>query len=334
MGVRKLEDFKMNPALAAAEKSISKGEGLSREDALQLTEIKEREDLFRLVELAGEVRKDRMGNTVDLCAIMNAKSGNCPEDCAFCAQSACHHTEIDKYQMKSAGEILYQAVNAVNAGAHHFCIVTSGKSLSESDFETVIRALKLIREKTFLFRCASLGLISPERARKLKEAGLCRFNHNIETAGSFFHKICTTHSQKERIQTVKNLRHAGIEVCCGGILNMGETPEQRIEFAFQLKELKPESVPINFLNPRPGTALESRSLMDPFEAIKYLAIFRLILPESIIRLAGGRREALKDKEELAFKAGVNGLLIGNYLTTEGPQTERDKELLRSLEFKF
>lgn len=324
----------MNPALAAAEKAINNGEGISHEDALYLTEIKDKDDLMHLVELAGKVRKDRMGDNVDLCAIMNAKSGSCSEDCAFCAQSARHSTAIDKYPMKSAGEILNQAVNAEKAGAHHFCIVTSGKSLYEADFETVIEALKLIREKTSLFRCASLGLISPERARKLKEAGLCRFNHNIETAGSFFHKICTTHSQKERIETVENLKDAGIEVCCGGILNVGETPEQRIEFAFQLKELNPESVPINFLNPRPGTVLESRSLMDPFEAVKYLAIFRLILPDSIIRLAGGRSEALKDQEELAFKAGVNGLLIGNYLTTEGPETKRDKELLRSLEFKF
>ena len=304
--------------------------GITFNEALDLARLHGPPQILALVEWARSVREEQ-GPQVDLCSIVNARSGSCSEDCAFCSQSAHHDTGVATYPMMSTQEILRHAEAAEQAGAHHFCIVTAGKALSDRDFETVLEAVRLIKEKTRLDRCASLGLMTPERAKALREAGLSRFNHNLETARSHFPAIVSTHSFDDRVTTVKALKEAGIEACTGGILNVGETDRQRVELAFELKALEPESVPINFLNPRPGTRLANVKPMDPWEAVKWLAIFRLVLPDTIIRLAGGRVESLGLMQECGFSAGVNGLLIGNYLTTVGPRPEEDLALLRRLE---
>lgn len=305
-------------------------EGITFNEALDLARLHGPPQILALVEWARSVREE-LGPQVDLCSIVNARSGSCSEDCAFCSQSAHHDTGVATYPMMSTQEILRHAEAAEQAGAHHFCIVTAGKALSDRDFETVLEAVRLIKEKTRLERCASLGLMTPERAQALRKAGLSRFNHNLETARSHFPAIVSTHSFDDRVTTVKALKEAGIEACTGGILNVGETDRQRVELAFELKALAPESVPINFLNPRPGTRLANVKPMDPWEAVKWLAIFRLVLPDTIIRLAGGRVESLGLMQECGFSAGVNGLLIGNYLTTVGPRPEEDLALLRRLE---
>ncbi|MDP2660546.1 MAG: biotin synthase BioB [Dehalococcoidia bacterium] len=304
-------------------------EGITFEEALDLARLHGPPQIMALVEWARSLRQEE-GTHVDLCSIVNALSGACSEDCAFCAQSGHHSAGVAKYPMMSPQEILRHARAAEEAGAHHFCIVTAGKALSESDFETVLEAVRLIKEETDLQRCASLGLLTPERARALREAGLDRFNHNLETSRSHFPSIVTTHSYDDRVTTVMALKEADIEACAGCILNVGETDRQRVELAFELRALQPHSVPINFLNPRPGTRLGHLKPMDSWEALKWLAIVRLVMPDTIIRLAGGRVENLGELQECGFDAGVNGLLIGNYLTTVGPAPEEDLALLQRL----
>lgn len=304
-------------------------EGISFEEALDLARLHGPPQIMALVEWARSVREEE-GSHVDLCSIVNARSGGCSEDCAFCAQSGRHDTGVAEYSMMSPQEILRHARAAEEAGAHHFCIVTSGKALSKRDFETVLEAVRLIKENTSLERCASLGLLTPERAKALRDAGLDRFNHNLETARSHFRNIVTTHAFEDRVATVEALKEADIEACSGGILNVGETDRQRVELAFELKALKPDSVPINFLNPRPGTRLAHLNPMDPLDAVKWLAIFRLVMPDTILRLAGGRVENLGVLQECGFSAGVNGLLIGNYLTTVGPSPKDDLAMLKRL----
>lgn len=306
--------------------------GISFQEALDLTRVREKQVILDLVQRAGEVRRKHRGNSMDLCSIVNARSGQCEEDCAFCAQSAHHSAHVDVYPMMSVEEILSHARAAEEAGAHRFCIVTRGRSLTGGDFETALRATERIGEETSLKRCASLGILTEEQAQALKAAGLCRYNHNLETARSYYGNICTTHTYEERVDTIRALKKAGIETCVGGILNMGETEMQRVEFAFELKNLQPDSVPINFLNPRSGTPMYGRPYMDPFEAVKYLAIFRLVMPEPIIRIAGGRAENLGTLQSLGIEAGVDGLLIGNYLTTIGIDPEVDIGMLRELGF--
>ncbi len=303
--------------------------GITFDEALDLARLHGPPQILALVDWARSVREEQ-GAQVDLCSIVNARSGSCSEDCAFCAQSGHHDTGVATYPMMSPQDILRHAEAAEQAGAHHFCIVTSGRALSARDFETVLEAVRLIKDQTRLERCASLGLLTPERASALRDAGVGRFNHNLEASRSHFPDIVSTHSYDDRVATVKALKEAGIEACTGGILNTGETDRQRVELAFELKALNPDSVPINFLNARPGTRLAHIKPIDPWDAVKWLAIFRLVLPDTIIRLAGGRLESLGVMQECGFSAGVNGLLIGNYLTTLGPPPEEDFSLLRRL----
>lgn len=236
--------------------------------------------------------------------------------------------------MKMPEQILIEAKKAEKFGAHRFCIVTSGGELSDEELDIAIEAVKLIKKNTGLKRCASLGTLSAGKARKLKKAGLDRYHHNVETSKSHFSGICSTMEWSEKVGTITNVAKEGIEVCCGGIINLGETSAQRIEMAFELKELNPVSVPINFLNPRPGTPLENRPPLEALEAIKILAIYRFILPKAIIRLAGGRCETLDCLQSKAISAGINGLLIGDYLTTAGPQIGKDLKMLKELGFSI
>jgi biotin synthase len=211
-------------------------------------------------------------------------------------------------------------------------MVTQGQGLSKRDFENILEGARLVAEHTNLKRCVSIGHMSAARAKALREAGVQRVHHNVETAESYYHEVSTTVRYEGRLRTIEAVRHAGLETCVGGILNLGETREQRVEMAFQLAELEPTSVPINLLNPRPGTKFGNRELMDPLEAVKWVAIFRLILPDGLFRLCGGRNENLGagEVQQLAVKAGLNGVMMGNFLTTLGSEPEQDREMFEEL----
>jgi biotin synthase len=234
------------------------------------------------------------------------------------------------HPMMEPEQILEHARAAEAAGAHRFCMVTQGQGLSKRDFEKVIAGARLVAEHTNLKRCASIGHMSVERAKALKEAGIQRVHHNVETAESYYPDVSTTVRYESRLRTIDAVREAGLETCVGGILNLGETDEQRVEMAFELAAINPTSVPINLLNPRPGTKFGDRGLMDPWEVVKWIAIFRLILPEALFRLCGGRVENLGELQATAVRAGLNGVMMGNFLTTLGNAPEQDREMFEEL----
>src|SRR5256885_9844715 len=257
-------------------------------EALAYGEHDEAGEIEALVERAWEVRRENFGDSTDMCSLVNAKSGGCAEDCGFCAQSRFAEAETPMHAMMEPEQILEHARAAEAAGAHRFCMVTQGQGLSKRDFERVLEGTRLVAEHTNLKRCASIGHMSAGRARALKDAGIQRVHHNVETAESYYDEVTTTVRYAGRIRTIEAVKEAGLETCGGGVLNLGETREQRVEMAFQLAEIDPTSVPINLLNPRPGTKFGDRDYMDPWEAVKWIAIFRLILPEALFRLCGGR----------------------------------------------
>jgi biotin synthase len=305
---------------------------ISREEALRLGELEGRAEIEALVERAWRVRLERFGDSTDLCSLVNAKSGGCAEDCGFCAQSRFAEADTPMHAMMSAEQILEHARAAEAAGAHRFCMVTQGQGLSKRDFETILDGARLVAEHTNLKRCVSIGHMSTARARALREAGIQRVHHNVETAESYYDEVSTTVRYEGRLRTIEAVREAGLETCAGGILNLGESREQRVEMAFQLAELNPTSVPINLLNPRPGTKFGDRELMDPLEAVKWVAIFRLIIPDALFRLCGGRNENLGtwELQRLAVKAGLNGVMMGNFLTTLGSEPEHDRRIFEEL----
>ena len=303
---------------------------ISRKEALRLGAIEEPSAIEALVERAWEARVDRFGDSTDMCSLVNAKSGGCAEDCGFCAQSRFAEADTPMHAMMTPEQILEHARAAEAAGAHRFCMVTQGQGLSKRDFQNVVEGAKLVAEHTNLKRCASIGHMSAERAKTLKEAGIQRVHHNVETAESYYPEVSTTVRYDGRIRTIDAVKEAGLETCVGGILNLGESPEQRVEMAFQLAEIDPTSVPINMLNPRPGTKFGDRDYMDPWDAVKWIAIFRLILPAALFRLCGGRVENLGELQPLAVKAGLNGVMMGNFLTTLGNEPEEDRAMFEEL----
>lgn len=318
-----------------AERIIA-GERLTKDQALALTQIEGQEAILLLCEAADRIRQACCGNVVDLCSIINVKSGNCSENCSFCSQSA-HHPGPDTpvYGLKTQEEILAQAKAAAAAGAKRFCLVSQGRgplynSPKSQEFDQILETVRRIASETDVKPCCALGEISLEQAEALREAGVTRYNHNLEASENFYPEIVTTHSWQDRVQTVKNLKAAGIQACTGGIIGLGETWEDRIDLALSLRELEVESVPLNLLNARPGTPLEEQSALDPYEALKAIAIFRCVLPQQIIRYAGGREAVMGSLQSLGLKAGINAMLIGHYLTTLGQPPEQDQAMLTSL----
>jgi biotin synthase len=299
---------------------------ITREEALLLGEIEDHAQIEALIERAWLARTENFGDSTDMCSLVNAKSGGCAEDCGFCAQSRYAEAETPLHAMMDPEQILEHARAAEAAGAHRFCMVTQGQGLSKRDFEKVLAGARLVAEHTNLKRCASIGHTSAARARALKDAGIQRVHHNVETAESYYDEVSTTVRYEGRLRTIDAVREAGLETCVGGILNLGETREQRVEMAFELSAINPTSVPINMLNPRPGTKFGDREFMDPWEAVKWIAIFRLILPEALFRLCGGRVENLGELQALAVRAGINGVMMGNFLTTLGATPEADRAL--------
>lgn len=289
-------------------------------------------DLFSLFVAASRVKEYYLGSAVHLCSIINAKSGRCPENCAFCAQSAHHATDAPVYPLVDEEKIVACAHEAEKNGSHCYGIITSGTSINKGEeLDRICRAVGRIRRETAIAPSCSLGIIDFETARALKKAGVETYHHNLETARSFFPNICTTHDYEEDVETVRVARRAGLRVCCGGIFGLGESAAQRVEMALTLRELDVDSVPLNFLNPIEGTRLAGAENISPLDCLKTIALYRLILPGKRIAVCGGRERNLRDLQSWIFLAGADGTMIGNYLTTTGRPAEQDWQMLRDLE---
>lgn len=319
-----------NQAFIEVAETLIHGDGeITREQALELADADARETMD-LIACAGKIRQKFMAPAVFKCAIINAKSGMCPEDCAFCAQSAHHHTHAQTYELRSARELEETGLKMADAGATNYSVVTSGTCLTDHEIDIVCGVARRLKEKTELTLCASVGLLHPDGARKLKDAGISRYHHNLETARSYFKTICSTHDYDDDIETVKLAKEAGMVVCSGGIFGMGESWAQRVELAFTLKSLDVDSVPINFLNPIKGTPMAQQPMLPPMEALKVIALYRYIFPKKDITICGGREATLKDFQSWVFAAGANGLMVGNYLTTQGRDLDTDFEMIAAV----
>ncbi len=317
--------------LKAIVSSAEKDQAISPEQALAVLKAG-KEDFAWILAAANSVRERHFGNQLDLCSILNARSGACPEDCSFCAQASCHSTHVETIPLASKAEITQAYEAAAELPINHFGVVTSGCALTSRGIDRIIEG---IREKTIptVGWCASLGCLKKDELARLKEAGLKRFHHNLETAESFFPEVCTTHRYQERLDTVRDAIAVGLEVCCGGILGLGESLEQRVEFAFTLAREAITSIPLNFLIPVPGTRLESRPLMKPLDILRAVAMFRLVNPAAGIKVCAGRIN-LRDLQSMIFTAGANGMMVGDLLTVAGRDSAQDLQMLRDLEFDF
>ncbi len=283
-----------------------------------------------LAAVAHEVRLARCGPEVEIEGILSAKTGGCPEDCHFCSQSSKFDSVVRPTPYLDIYEIVAAARETAELGASEFCIVMAFRGPDDRVVGNVIEATAAVKRETGLNVAASLGILDRDQAKRLAEGGVHRYNHNLETARSFFPQIVTTHSWEERYDTCLLVREVGMELCCGALLGMGETDEQRIELLLQLRDVTPAEVPINFLNPRPGTPLGDRGLVEPIEALRWIALFRLALPDVILRYAGGREVTLRELQALGMTAGINALIVGNYLTTLGRTPDQDIQMLSDL----
>ncbi|OUQ15390.1 biotin synthase BioB [Lachnoclostridium sp. An14] len=309
-------------------KEIMEGRLIGREEALWLWE----QPLEELCEQADRIRKHFCAGRFDLCTIINGKSGRCSENCRFCAQSAHNHTGAAEYPLLSAEEIVAQAKREDAQGVLRYSIVTSGKRLTDREVDEMCEAVRQIRRECRLSVCISFGLLGEEQYRKLKEAGVTRVHNNLETSRNHFPEICTTHTFDDKVAAIRAAQAAGLTVCSGGIMGMGETKEDRIDMALTLRELGIGSVPVNLLNPIPGTPLERQKPLTADDMRRIVAVYRFLLPDAFIRLAGGRG-LLADKGKGCFQSGANAAITGDMLTTAGITVETDKELLKGLGYE-
>lgn len=318
--------------ITITEKTI-KGDCIEKDDAYYLCTLSGQETL-ELFLMANSIRESFRGNFIDLCSIVNAKSGGCPEDCNFCAQSAYYNTGVDTHKLIPVEKIIEKAEKAKKIGAKRFCIVTSGKKIDDpEELDTIARGIEEVKA-VGLLPCATLGMLGKEELHILKEAGLNRYHHNLETSEAFFPEICTTHTYSEKVRTISYAKELGLSVCSGGIFGIGEGWAERIEMAFALRDLDIDSIPINFLNPIPGTPFEGKGNLNPMESLKIIAIFRFILPDKEIRICGGRNVAVRTLQPLIFLSGADGLLIGDYLTTPGNNPNDDIRIMEDLGLKW
>ena len=307
-----------------------KGQSISSDKALQLESFTH-EELDYLFIGTDRIRDKFKGEDVKICSIVNAKSGRCVEDCSFCAQSSSFQTDAPETELMSVEEMVAAAKEAEAFGANEFSIVASGTKMDDrQELDKVIAAVRRIKAETKLETCCSLGLMELDDLKELKAAGLDRCHHNLETAASFFNKIVTTHTYEDEVKAVQNAKEAGLQVCVGGIFGMGETFAQRVELAFSIRELGTQSLPINFLKPIEGTGLDHLETIEYYDALKTIALLRLVLPKIDLFVCGGREEVMTDKQKQLFSAGANGILGGNYLTTKGQDPKRDIEMIQSL----
>ena len=308
---------------------VLKGEWIKRQEAIRLAD----EPLTELQEAAEEIRKAVCGNGFDICTIVNGKCGRCSEDCKYCAQSAHYQTACgETYPLLSTGELLSGAKHNENQGVLRYSIVTSGKRLSDQEVNQVCESIRKIKDETSIEVCVSFGLLDEEQFRKIKEAGASRVHCNLESSARYFPEICTTHTYEEKIETLKAAKRAGLSICSGGILGLGETMEDRIDMVLTARELGVKSIPVNLLNPIPGTPYEKRKPLSNEEACRCVAVFRFLIPDASIRLAGGRG-LTGDKGEACFKSGANAAISGDMLTTAGITVEKDMEMIHRLGFE-
>jgi biotin synthase len=288
------------------------------------------ESVPSLAALAHEVRLAYCGPTVEVEGILSAKTSGCPEDCSFCSQSSRYASPVLPTAILEPEEILAAARDTAALGAAEFCIVAAVRGPTNELIDRTLEATELIQRETGLNVAASLGILTREQAERLADGGVHRYNHNLETARSFFGEIVTTHTWEERYETCLLVREVGMELCCGALLGMGESDGQRIELIGQLRDVGPAEIPINFLDPRPGTPLSNRPLVEPLKAIRWISLFRLALPDVILRYAGGREITLRELQALGMTAGINAIIVGNYLTTLGRAPVEDLQMLDDL----
>ena len=307
---------------------MDKYKDYTKEDFLKLYDT----PLEELLKIAREITHETFSNEVEACSIISAKTGACSENCKYCAQSSHNHAEIECHPILDVETVKKAAYSAKENGASRFAIGTSGRRPSAKDFEIILQMVREISKIEGLTCCASLGILTESQIKQLKDAGLKRFHHNINTSENYHKFICTTHTFEDRINTVKLVQKYGMEVCCGVIIGMGETREDRVDMALTLKELNPESVPMNILCPIKGTPLENYGdKINEEEILKTICIFRIILPNAVLRYAGGRTTRLSEEnQKLGIIAGINSVLVGNYLTTAGSKSEDDKKMLEEL----
>lgn len=310
---------------------ILKGGFISREEA---DEIAANAPLDELCDAADEISRHFVGTKVDSCSIVNARSGDCGEDCKWCAQSARHKTGCESYRFLSKEETLDAARKNEEAGIYRFSLVTSGRTMPEKDLDYFCEIYRELDASTDLYLCASMGLLTKSQLAKLKESGVKRYHCNMETSSGFFPKLCTTHTPEDKIKTIKAARELGMDVCSGGIIGMGESLADRLDFAFELAALDVDSVPMNILDPIPGTPLENTPLISEEDIIRTAAMFRLILPRKSIRFAGGRKRLSQESMLRMMKGGVNGVLMGDMLTTVSNTIADDRKLFEKASMEF
>jgi biotin synthase len=316
--------------IAAAEQALLDDRRLLTVE--ELTSLSELPDgaVMALASLAHQVRLAWCGPEVEIEGILSAKTGGCPEDCHFCAQSSRFDTPVKATPFLQTEDVLAAARETAALGASEFCIVLAVRGPDERTMQRLLELVPLVKDETGLNVAVSAGVLTEDQARRLAEGGVHRYNHNVETARSYFPTVVTTHSWDERADTCRLVREHGMELCCGALIGMGESDAQRVELLVQLQQLDPTEVPLNFLNPRPGTPLGDRPVVDAWEAIRWIALFRLALPSVILRYAGGREVTLRDLQAIGMTAGINALIVGNYLTTLGRSSDEDFQMLIDL----
>lgn len=315
-------------------KKVLAKEDISFDEAVTLIQITGEENIAYLSEAAHEITRHFQSNEPGICSLLNAKSYLCGEDCGFCSQSVRFETTAERYDLLDGDVILEAARKAESNGVKNFCLVTSGASPQPDDFQRLLAVFRQLKGQTSLNIDCSIGFLSKEQTTAMKEAGVRRVNHNLQSSREFYPNIVSTHNYDVRVNTVEAIREGGLDLCSGGIFGMGETLEDRVKLAFELKKHNPECVPVNLLNPRPGTPLEDRPLVDPWEALKSIAVFRFIMPKANIKLAGGREGTMKDYQEIALKGGANGLIVGGYLTTKGNPMRDDFAMLERAGYRM
>lgn len=306
---------------------VISGESISFEEAEKLLCS---QDIVSLAYSANVITRKFNGYGIDVESLLNAKSGKCPEDCSFCAQSSFYNTKISKYPLLPKQVVIVRAKEAERQGASSFCLVCAYRSPPEEEFRQICDTIEALQKEVRIDINASLGFMTLERARRLKSLGIKRYNHNLEASESFFSQICKTHDFADRVKTAKIVKESGLELCCGGIIGMGETVKQRIELAFALAALNPDEVPINILIPKEGTPMAQIDTITPEEAIRTIAVWRFIMPKVILKLAGGREVHFSDNGRTALRAGANGIISGGYLTTGGNEMSNDLNMIHEI----
>ena len=311
------------------QEKVFSGIGISSEDAKKLLNTPD-ECLTEFAKHANEITREFNGQKVDVEQLNNIKKNACSEDCTFCGQSAFFDTGIETYQLPSPEDVVIKAQKAKEEGAESYCLVAAWREPSTKDFEKVCNIINQINQKVGINVECSLGFLTPEQAKKLKELNVKRYNHNLETAKSKFSEICTTHTYEDRLKTLEIARDAGLELCTGGIIGLGESREQRLELALELGRLYPEEVTINILVPIPGTPLELQTNLPNSEIVRIFSVIRFLLPESVIKISGGRESKLEDSGAELLQSGANGIITEGYLTMGGNDAKKDRELIERI----